>query len=194
MNNDIPLERKIFSGSKGKYSGDKNKANWAVWALVLLFVVLIVVWWFFSDDPKTIKRKESRGRTDFSDIEDDFELRSERFYMSNDFISINDELQNSDYTYTIFDSNGKLLYNNRSFVSLYETREHTKLRSCDSDILFKNLIISFESTQAISTMNKGFILRNKVRNAAFYVSDCKDRARIVHISSNNAELQQVLIF
>ena len=150
--------------------------NFIIWIFLAIFIIIISVWWLLNISQKPTRTKKISSKTCFLDMEADFRNRDERFYMSNNFIAINVKLQDSDFRYQIISSNGKLLYDNRSY-----------------GIEVKSPINSFEVQQAISSQSSSCILRNKKRYAAFYICDNKGRARVVRLSSLNAKKYNINI-
>ena len=146
-----------------------------IWGFIIIFVIIITIWWLLMISSKKGKIKR---RTFYADMEEDFESRSNKFYLSNNFIEIDVELRNSDFRYQIIDSDGEVLYDNRE---------------CKNRKKEEPPVVSFEVQQAISLKTSSKILRNKVRYTAFYISDNKDRSRVVRLSSLNAERQQVIL-
>ena len=146
-----------------------------IWIVVLLVIVMIAVFWFLSTD----KRKPTIiSSITYDDMKAEFSSRPESFYLSNDRNMIEKELNNSNFEYEIIDSDGEVIFWNRR---------------CDNTLIDQDSIDTFEVTQSIATKCEAFILRDRVRYAAFYVSDKKSRARVVHMSSMNARLNQVIL-
>lgn len=144
--------------------------NLMLFLLFLMIMILILTWWNFQNSreiPNNICIS-----TNYNDIISEFDKNNNKFYMEINVLILNDKLRNSDYEFDIIDSNYKLIYNNRSKT-------------------INRKLNTFEITEAV-IKGKGFIVRDKIRFAAFKVSDCK-RFRIVRISGINGDRNPIVI-